>query len=147
MHLDSAEMHGLIVDYPEGPLVTLDSASGAAAPEGAPTSANFKIHALAIKTAGRPLKPATRASLESFGMEDFTTDLNETAATMQPWPLRAETLRYHVPRSRRAAPDRGYRRHPARPGVATPPQVAAVMASAQLVGASLTWTMRRSPRG
>jgi hypothetical protein len=139
MHLDSAEVHGLIVDYPEGPLVTLDSASGAAAPEGAPTSANFKIHALSIKTAGRPLKSATRASLESFGMEDFTTDLNEDGG------YDAAHGRFVLKRCDITFRDLGALHLTVDidgipPGpVATPPQVAAVMASAQLVGASVTW--------
>lgn len=74
MRLEQAEMHGITIDYPSGPLVTLDSVSGGTADKG---SSLFALRALTIKTTGRPLKPDDRAALESFGMQDFTTDLTE----------------------------------------------------------------------
>ena len=77
MHLDSGEMHGFRVDYPKGPLVTIDKISARAAPGGAAGSGRFVITALTIKTSGRPVAPSVRAQLDSFGMADFTTDLDE----------------------------------------------------------------------
>ncbi len=77
LHLDSGEIHGLRVDYPEGPLITMDKLSVYAAPGGPPDAGRAVMTALTIKTSGRPVSPAVRAQLDSFGMADFTTDLNE----------------------------------------------------------------------
>ena len=46
MHLDSGEMHGFRVDYPDGPLVTIDKISARTTPGGAAGSGRFVITAL-----------------------------------------------------------------------------------------------------
>ena len=74
MHVDGGEMHGLRVDYPNGPLVTIDAMNGGST---APGVGNFTMHALTVQTSNRPLQPSARAALDSFGMADFTTDLSE----------------------------------------------------------------------
>jgi hypothetical protein len=74
MHVDNGEMHGLRVDYPDGPLVTIDSMNGGST---APGLGNFTMHALTVQTSNRPLQPSARAALNNFGMADFTTDLSE----------------------------------------------------------------------
>jgi hypothetical protein len=74
MHIDTAELHGAKFDYPDGPLVTLDSVSGGSPNPG---SSVFSVRALTVQTTGRPIKPEVRAALESFGMQDFTTDVTE----------------------------------------------------------------------
>ena len=74
MHLERGELHGVAVDYPAGPLVTLASMSGGTADKGASV---FELRALTVKTSGRTLTPEQHAALASFGMEDFTTDVTE----------------------------------------------------------------------
>ena len=82
LHLETGEMHGVRADYASGPLVTIEKISVRGAPAsaahaGGAMSGKFTIDALTVKTSGRPVSPAARAQLDSFGMADFTTDLVE----------------------------------------------------------------------
>jgi hypothetical protein len=137
--INDAELHGLKVDYPSGPLITIDRVSGAAAPEGAPTSGNFKIHSLTVQTSGRPLKETTRAQLDSFGMADFTTDLNEDGGydpVHGRLAIKRGDIIFHGLGSLHFTLDvTGLVSTPGQ----TKQQVAAAMAAARLVDASVKW--------
>jgi hypothetical protein len=139
MHLDGGELHGLRVDYPEGPLVTMESISAAAGANGAPFAGSFAIRALTVKTTGRPLKEATRQQLTDFGMADFTTDLDEEggfdAASGQLMIKHCDIDFHdlgvlHFTLNMTGIPQGA---------VITQPQIQAAMAQARLVAASVKW--------
>jgi hypothetical protein len=137
MHLDGAELHGLSIDYPSGPLVTIDTMSGASGP--ASGASSFAMHALTVKTSGRPVKPGTRAALDQFGMADFTTDLTE-AASYDPasgrLSIRQCDVDFHNLGTLHYTMDlTGVTRGT----MQTPQQVQAAVLQARLVDASLKW--------
>jgi hypothetical protein len=139
LHVDGGEMHGLKADYPDGPLVTIDSIAAAAGSGGAPFGGTFTIRALAVKTAGRPLKPSTRQGLTDFGMADFTTDLDEAGGLDQ--ATGQLTIKHcdidfhdlgilHITLTMTGIPQGQ---------VTTEPQIQAAMAQARLVAAAVKW--------
>ena len=139
MHVDGGELHGLNVDYPEGPLVTMDSMSMTSAANGAPFGGVFRIGALAVKTTGRPLTEATRQQLADFGMADFTTDLEEEGgfdASSGQLKIKQCDIDFHdlgvlhLTLNMTGIPQGA---------VITQPQIQAAMAQARLVAASVKW--------
>ena len=139
VHLQSGEMHGLRADYAQGPLVTIDKISVRAAPASAVMAGKFTMTALIIKTSGRPVSPAARAQLESFGMADFTTDMIEEggydAAAGHLSFKRFDIILHDLGTLHMTMDITGL---PATPA-ATPAQVQQAAASARLTDASVTW--------
>jgi hypothetical protein len=139
MHVDGGELHGLNVDYPDGPLVTMESMSAAVGANGAPFAGTFTIRALTVKTTGRPLKESTRQQLTDFGMADFTTDLDEEGGfdsangqlTLKHCDIDFHDLGVlHLTLTMTGIPQGS---------VTTQPQIAAAMAQARLAAASVKW--------
>ncbi len=135
MHLDDGEMHGLRVDYPAGPLVSI----GKMNLETSAGLGHFAITALSVKTSGRPLTPSAQQALRSFGMEDFTADFDEQAAynrdagqvTLKRFDVRLHDLgALHVTANVAGLPA---------VSVVTPEQMEQAMGSARLTEAALVW--------
>jgi hypothetical protein len=76
MHLASFGLDDFVVDVPAAPRFALSSIrldnSGA--------GSAFAMHGLSVVTSKRPLPPKARASLDAFGMADFTADMDIQAA-------------------------------------------------------------------
>jgi hypothetical protein len=79
--LARGELSGMRIDFPVGPLVTMDTMAGVSAAGGAADkTSTFSIHGFTVQTSGRPLSASARQSLADFGMADFTTDLDEAGS-------------------------------------------------------------------
>ncbi len=135
MHLDYAELHGLRVDYPAGPLVTI----GKMRLNTSVGSGDFAITGLTVKTSGRPVTQAVQQALSSFGMVDFTADLDEEGAynrdagqvTLKRYDIALHNLgTLHVTGNIAGVPAEQ---------AATPEQMQQALASARLTDASIVW--------
>ena len=137
MHMGGGELRGLTVDYPQGPLVTSDSMKASTGQTA--TNGIFTIHALTVKTSDRPLADASRQALTNFGMQDFTTDLDEEGGfdsasgqfTLKHCDIDFHDLgTLHITMAINGIP----------PGPATTAaQIQAAVAQARLVAASVKW--------
>jgi hypothetical protein len=78
------DVDGLNADFEHAPLVTMDSLEAKThyADDGT-QDGGLEMRALKIITTGRDIKPQVKLTLERFGMQDFTIDLDE-AATYAP---------------------------------------------------------------
>jgi hypothetical protein len=139
MSLARGEISGLRIDYPTGPLVTMDTLSGVSASALADKTGTFSIHGFTVQTSGRPISPAARQSLTDFGMADFTTDLDEAGRYDQASGTmtlkRCDIAVHDVGALHMTALVNGLPPGPS----TTPQQIQARLAQARLVSASFTW--------
>jgi hypothetical protein len=140
MSLARGEMSGMKIDYPAGPLVTMDTLSGVGATGPDDKTGTFSIHGFTVQTSGRPLSAAARQSLADFGMADFTTDLDEAGAYDQASGTmtlkRCDIAVHDVGALHIAAVISGL---PPGGAATTPQEIQARLAQARLVSASFTW--------
>jgi hypothetical protein len=137
MHMGGGELRGLNVDYPQGPLVTIDSMKASTGQTA--TNGIFTIHALTVKTSDRPLADSSRQALANFGMQDFTTDLDEEGGfdpASGQFTLKHCDIDFHDLGTLHIT--MAINGIPAGPA-ATAAQIQAAVAQARLVAASVKW--------
>jgi hypothetical protein len=77
LHVEAFSLHGLKMDIPKAPLVTLDSIdSHTESAQGDFTDTAGTLRQLDIITTGRDLPAQTRETLQNFGMADFSIDMD-----------------------------------------------------------------------